>query len=298
MASETIDFFRSHLEACELCPRRCGVNRLAGETGFCRAGAAVKVASHCVHIGEEPPISGSRGSGTIFFSHCSMACVYCQNYPISQMGYGNEVGRDELAGMMLELEAKGAHNINLVTPTHFLPGIVEAVVAARRRGLGVPIVSNTSGYETPEVVAALGKTVQVYLADMRYASGESALKYSGAGDYPERNKLAVRAMLDAVGDLRCSDGVAESGLIVRHLVLPSLVSETRSILEFVSRELSCRTAVSLMSQYFPANKAHLYPEINRKITPEEYQTAVSLLEEFGLDRGWTQEPGPSDLPVA
>jgi putative pyruvate formate lyase activating enzyme len=298
MASETIDFFRSHLEACELCPRRCRVNRLAGETGLCRAGATVKVASHCVHTGEEPPISGSRGSGTIFFSHCSMACVYCQNYPISQMGYGNEVGKDELAGMMLDLEARGAHNINLVTPTHFLPGIVEAVIAARTKGLGVPIVSNTSGYETPEVVAMLGKTVQVYLADMRYANGEAARKYSGAADYPERNRVAVRAMLDAVGHLRCRGGVAESGLIVRHLVLPSMVSQTRGILEFVSRELSSQTAVSLMSQYFPANKANLYPEINRKISSDEYQTAVSLLEEFGLGQGWTQEPGPSDSPVA
>jgi putative pyruvate formate lyase activating enzyme len=298
MASETLDFFRSQLESCELCPRRCRINRAAGETGFCRAGATVKVASHCLHIGEEPPISGSQGSGTIFFSHCNMACVYCQNYPISQMGHGNQVGPEALADMMLDLQARGAHNINLVTATHFLPGVVEAVVAARRRGLRVPIVHNTSGYERPEVVAMLAGTVQVYLADMRYATSESARKYSGAGDYPEHNRLAVRAMLDAVGHLHCRGGIAESGLIVRHLVLPSLVSETRLVLELIARELSPETAVSLMAQYFPANKAHFFPEINRKLAAEEYQAALAMLDEFGLDHGWTQETGPSDLPVA
>jgi putative pyruvate formate lyase activating enzyme len=298
MESEKLAYFRSHLEACRLCPRACGVNRLAGELGACKAGARPKVASYCVHIGEEPPISGTSGSGTIFFSHCSLACVYCQNFPISQLGHGNVVGVDDLAGMMLELERRGAHNVNLVTPTHFLPQVVEAVLAARRRGLRVPIVYNVSGYERPEVIAMLDGVVQVYLADMRYATEACGQKYSGVADYPARNREAIKAMLACAGHLQCRNGLATGGLIVRHLVLPSLLSETRSILRYISEELSPDTAVSLMSQYFPANRAHLYPEINRKVTTDEYLEAVSLLHRLGLEHGWTQDPDGTSLPVA
>jgi putative pyruvate formate lyase activating enzyme len=298
MESETRDFFRSHLEACELCPRRCGVNRLAGQTGFCRAGARLKVASFCVHRGEEPPISGTRGSGTVFFSHCSMACVYCQNYPISQMGHGNLIEVDDLAGMMLTLERRGAHNVNLVTATHFLPQVVEAILVARHKGLRLPVVYNSSGYERPEIVAALDGLVQVYLADMRYASEESSAKYSGAPDYPAVNRLAIRAMLDTVGHLRCTDGLAVSGVIVRHLILPSLTGETRNILEYIADHLSRQTAVSLMAQYFPANRAHDYPEISRKITEDEYRGAIALLERLGLEHGWIQDPNATAPPVA
>ncbi|MFH1220954.1 MAG: radical SAM protein [Candidatus Eisenbacteria bacterium] len=298
MGKERLDFFRSHLEACSLCPRACGVNRLAGEIGVCRAGARLKVASHCVHIGEEPPISGKRGSGTIFFSHCSMACVYCQNYPISQLGHGNYVEIEDLAGMMLSLERRCAHNINLVTATHFLPQIVAAIDLARQRGLRLPIVYNDSGYERPEIIGALEGVVQVYLADMRYATAEAAAKYSGAPDYPAFNRLAIKEMLARVGNLRCRDGAAEGGLIIRHLMLPSLLAETETILEFISSEVSRDATVSLMTQYFPANKAHLYPELNRKITKEEYEAAVALLDRFGLDNGWVQDTESSSPPVA
>jgi putative pyruvate formate lyase activating enzyme len=296
--SEQRDFFRSHLEACRLCPRKCGANRLAGETGVCGAGARLKVASHCLHTGEEPPISGSRGSGAIFFSHCSMACVYCQNYPISQLGHGNYLEVEDLAAIMLGLEARGAHNINLVTPTHFLPQIVEALHLARHRGLLVPIVFNDSGYELPETIRMLEGVVEIYLADMRYASSDCAAKYSGAGDYPAANTLAIKQMLTSVGQLRCRAGLAQSGLIIRHLVLPSWLSETRKVLEHISTEISPSTAVSLMSQYFPANRANLYPEINRRITRLEHQTAVQLLDEYGLQTGWVQDPDSSSTPVA
>jgi putative pyruvate formate lyase activating enzyme len=298
MDRERLDFFKSHMTSCELCPRRCRVNRLAGETGFCRAGATVKVASHCLHTGEEPPISGRRGSGTIFFSLCSMACVYCQNYPISQIGHGNFVRTEDLAGMMLTLERRGAHNINLVTPTHFLAQIVEALKMARGRGLTVPIVYNSSGYERQEIVAMLDGVIQVYLADMRYWSDTSAGKYSAASDYPSANRLALAAMLQRVGPLRTTGGLAETGLIVRHLLIPSLLGETRQILRFISEHLSKDTAISLMSQYFPANRAHLYPELNRRITDEEQASVLALLDEFGLENGWVQDPGAPASPVA
>ncbi len=298
MRPEQIEFFQSHLEDCRLCPRRCGVNRLASEVGFCRAGTSLKVASHCLHIGEEPPISGTRGSGTIFFAHCNMACVYCQNYPISQIGHGNYVEIEDVAGMMLALQARGAHNINLVTPTHFLPQIVQAIDQGRQRGLIIPIVYNASGYELPETIRMLEGMIQVYLADMRYATNEYGIKYSNAPDYPACNRLAIKEMLVRVGHLRCQNGLAESGLVIRHLVLPSMISETEKILEFISNEVSKDTAVSLMSQYFPANKAGLYPELNRKITKAEYQAALALLEQYGLENGWIQDRDSSSPPVA
>jgi len=303
---EQVDFFRSHLEACNLCPRRCGVNRLEGETGFCRAGAGLKVASHCLHTGEEPPISGSRGSGTIFFSHCNMACVYCQNFPISRLGHGNDVTVEDLAGMMLSLQARGAHNINLVTPAHYLTGTVESIFLARDRGLSIPVVYNSSGYESVETIEMLEGVVQVYLPDMRYSTSESAARYSGTPDYPAHNRTAVRAMLDQVGHLETGheegDGtggeIARRGLIIRHLVLPSLLSETRDILEFIARELSPETAVSLMFQYFPANPEGIPPEINRRITEEERTEAIRILSDCNLENGWVQEPDRPGGPVA
>jgi putative pyruvate formate lyase activating enzyme len=196
--SAKADFFRSHLENCQLCPRMCGVNRLRGELGFCMAGNKLKIASYCLHFGEEPPISGNRGSGTIFFAHCNMRCVYCQNFPISHMGHGNHVEPAGLASMMLELQTAGAHNINLVTPTHFLPRIVEGLLEARADGLTLPVVYNSSGFERPETVRMLSGLVQVYLVDMRYSTEKSARRYSKAPDYPRYNRLAVREMLSQV----------------------------------------------------------------------------------------------------
>jgi putative pyruvate formate lyase activating enzyme len=296
--SERLDFFSHHLEHCTLCPRRCGVNRLKGETGICGAGNRVKVASYCLHRGEEPPISGTAGSGTIFFSHCTLNCVYCQNYPISQFGYGNSIEVADLTGMMLELQSKGAHNINLVTATHFLPQVVEAIVEARRKGLSVPVVSNTSGYELPEVISMLDGLIQIYLVDMRYARRESSLLYSGAADYPEVNRAAVKEMLKCAGPLSYAGGLATGGVLIRHLLLPTLLEETREILAFIARELPRSVPVSLMTQYFPANRAFDYPAINRKITPDERRQAMKLLEEYGIEHGWIQDRRFPDRPVA
>ena len=296
--SERLDFFRFHLEHCTLCPRQCGVNRLAGESGVCKAGVRLKVASYCLHRGEEPPISGTAGSGTIFFSHCGLNCVYCQNYPISQLGYGNTIDVADLVGMMLELQDKGAHNINLVTATHFLPQVVEAIAGARRKGLSVPVISNTSGYERPEIISMLDGLIQVYLVDMRYAGSESARLYSNAADYPQVNRAAVREMLKCVGPLSCTAGLATSGVAIRHLLLPTLIEETRQILAFIARELPRSVPVSLMTQYFPANRAFDYPAINRKITPDERRQAISLLDEYGIEHGWVQDARPQDRPVA
>ena len=291
-------FFYSNLEACRLCPRRCLVNRLRGELGFCEAGARLKIASFCLHTGEEPPVSGKRGSGAIFFAHCSMRCLYCQNYPISQLGYGNISTVEDLTAMMLSLQSQGAHNINLVTPTHFLPHVVQAVVAARSKGLRLPLVYNVSGYESVETIHMLEGIVQVYLVDMRYSSSTLASEYSQAPDYPHHNRLAVKEMLRQVGPLRCRSGLAVHGVIIRHLLLPGLLSETDAILRFISHRLSTAIPVSLMSQYFPAHRAHLVPALSRKITGQEYRRAIGLLERYQLRTGWVQDPDSVGVPVA
>lgn len=280
-----------------LCPRECGVNRLKGETGYCNTDGRLRVASYCLHRGEEPPISGTEGSGTIFFSNCNMSCVYCQNYPISQLGHGNVIEVSDLTNMMLDLQRRGAHNINLVTATHFLPHVAEAIVNARERGLTIPVVSNTSGYERTETIRMLDDLVQIYLVDMRYARSESAARYSRAPDYPEYNRAAIREMLDRVGPLVCHRDLAVSGVIIRHLLLPSLLDETREILALVARELPTSVPVSLMTQYFPANMAARYSEINRKITPAEYREALRLLENLKIGTGWIQDPQSAARPV-
>jgi putative pyruvate formate lyase activating enzyme len=294
---EQLDYLRAQLEHCELCPRKCGVDRLAGRVGFCGAGAKPRVASLCLHRGEEPPISGDRGSGTIFFSGCTMKCVYCQNYPISQMGYGNDVEVSDLVDMMLKLQRQGAHNINLVTATHFLPQTAQALIAARVSGLTIPVVSNTSGYERVETIRALEGLVQVYMVDMRYSRAETAARYSQTPDYPEHNRAAIYEMFGQVGPLECRNGLAVRGVMIRHLILPGLMDETREILQFIASELPASVPVSLMTQYFPANKALEHPEISRKITSEEYQEAIAMLDALGLDTGWVQDPETGPRPV-
>jgi putative pyruvate formate lyase activating enzyme len=275
---------------CELCPRRCGVNRLAGEKGYCRAGAAAKVASSNVHTGEEPPLSGTRGSGTIFFSYCTLHCVYCQNYPISQLGEGNEATAEELAAMMLTLERKKCHNINLVTPTHYIPQILEALALAVEQEFNLPVVYNTSGYELPETLALLEGVVDIYLPDMRYADSAPARLYSGAADYPEINRAAVKEMYRQVGDLLVDEhGIAARGLLIRHLVLPGNLAGTERTMEFIAEEISPDTYISLMSQYFPAYKAVGNPLLDRRITTAEYAAAQDIMETYGLVNGWIQE---------
>jgi len=284
---------RAMLSSCALCPRKCGVDRNADKRGFCRTGSKAIVYSYLPHHGEEPPISGERGSGTIFFANCTLACCYCQNFAFSQAaGQGREVTDEELAGIMLKLQADNCHNINLVTPTHVMPHILAAVEIAAGRGLTLPLVYNTSGYELPEVIKLLNGIMDIYLPDMRYSDPAMSRKYSQAPDYPSFNQAAVREMYRQAGDVAFNaDGIMERGMIVRHLVLPDNISGTSAIMRFLAEEISPETYISLMSQYFPCHKAGTFKELNRRITREEFDAAQQAMETYGLHNGWTQESG-------
>lgn len=285
-----IDIAFAMLESCSLCPRRCKVNRLKNQTGFCKTGLLPKVCTFQPHHGEEPAISGTLGSGTIFFSHCNMSCVYCQNYEFSQLGQGREVEFSELAQFMLELQKMGCHNINLVTPTHVLPQILKALSITVNQGLKIPIVYNTSGYELAEIIKLLDGIVDIYLADMRYADNEMAVKYSCAPDYPKYNQEAVKEMQAQVGIAQMDNaGIIKRGLIIRHLVLPNNISGTEKIMRFIAQEISTDTYISLMSQYLPYYKASQFKEISRRLTKEEYEEAKKIMEKYGLTNGWVQE---------
>ena len=280
----------ARLSSCRLCPRRCEVDRLAGERGYCRAGRQAVVASWNVHPWEEPPISGRRGSGTIFFSGCSGRCRFCQNYPISQLGVGRPVDEDELADMMLELQDRGCHNLNLVTPTHFVPQILNALVRAARQGLALPLVYNSSGYEEVETLRLLDGVVDIYLPDAKYADDQAAREFSGFLHYVEANRAALKEMYRQVGELQVDEeGTAIRGLIIRHLVLPGVVAGTPQVLSWIARELSPTVHVSLLSQYFPAHRALGHPLLGRKLTWEEYDAAIAAFEAAGLENGWLQE---------
>lgn len=277
------------LSSCEVCPHKCRVNRLKGEQGICRSGEEVIVSSYNAHFGEEPPLVGDFGSGTIFFTNCNLKCVYCQNYPISQLGNGNKVSLSELAKIMLALQKRKCHNINLVTPTHFVPQILKSLKLAIKIGLHIPIVYNTSGYDSVNTLKLLDGIVDIYLPDARYADNEIARKYSSAPDYFEIMKKALKEMHRQVGDLSLNRmGVAHSGLIVRHLVLPEGLSDTRKIMQFIAREISPHTYISLMAQYFPAYQAKQFPLLSRRINREEYREALRAFEEEGLGNGWFQ----------
>ncbi|MBI5144698.1 MAG: radical SAM protein [Candidatus Omnitrophica bacterium] len=278
------------LKSCTLCPRRCQVNRLKNELGFCRTGLNPKVCSFMLHHGEEPAISGKQGSGTIFFSGCNMACIYCQNYEFSQQDEGSEVNLEELAYFMLQLQEMGAHNINLVTPTHIMPQILKGLQIAITKGLKIPLVYNTGGYELPEIIKLLTGIVDIYLPDMRYADPEMAKKYSSAPDYPKYNQASVKEMQRQVGVAQIdSQGIIKRGLVIRHLVLPGGISGTEKIMQFIAREISPDTYISLMSQYFPCYQAGQFNEINRRISAQEYLSGQKAMETYGLHNGWVQD---------
>ena len=279
------------LAACRVCPRECGVDRLKDEkAGFCRSGLNPVISSVSPHHGEEPPLSGTKGSGTIFFTNCNLHCVYCQNYPISQMGNGAERTVGELACQMLWLQEQGCHNLNLVTPTHFVPQILKALGISRERGFALPIVYNTSGYESLETVRLLDGIVDIYLPDMRYNDNAVALKYSVAPHYVESNRAAIKEMYRQVGNLVMDEqGIAKRGIIIRHLVLPGGLSGTEGVMKFLAEEISQDVYISLMSQYFPACKTDEFPEINRRITEVEYDAAYDSKMRYGLKNGWVQE---------
>jgi len=278
------------LASCELCPHKCRVNRIKGEQGFCRSGEEVIISSYNSHFGEEPPLVGHFGSGTIFFTNCSLKCVYCQNYPISQLGNGNRVTLQELAKIMLALQKRKCHNINLVTPTHFTPQILKSLGLAIKMGLHIPIVYNTSGYEEVSTLKLFAGIIDIYLPDARYADNEVAKKYSSAVNYFGVIKEALKEMHNQVGDLVVDDtGVALSGLIIRHLVLPEDLSGTGKIMNFIARKISPHTYISLMSQYFPTYQADKFPPLSRRINRKEYRDAVKAFKKEGLGNGWFQE---------
>ncbi len=275
---------------CKICPRECGAWRFGGEKGVCQSLKLPEVSSHNLHYGEEPPISGLKGSGTIFLTHCNLRCIFCQNYPISHFGNGTPVTVKHLSEMMLNLQTRGAHNINFVTPTHYTAQIAHAIVLARQKGLKIPIVYNTSGYERVETLRLLAGLIDVYMPDIKFARPETARRYAHADDYFAVAKSAVKEMHRQVGNLILdNEGLAVRGLLIRHLVLPGHVEETGEILRFIAEEISPHTYISLMSQYFPAHQAIHDSLLSRRLYRHEYDTAKRFLEMYHLDFGWTQE---------
>jgi putative pyruvate formate lyase activating enzyme len=270
---------------CRVCPRYCRVDRLRDERALCRTGRRAFVASAFPHFGEEDCLRGWRGSGTIFFTHCNLKCVFCQNFDISQGGVGREASADEVAGFMLELERRGCHNVNFVTPEHVVPQVVEAIALAVEAGLGVPIVYNTSGFDSPESLAVLDGLVDVYMPDFKFWSAAAASRYAKATRYPEVVRHSIREMHRQVGDLVLdADGLAVRGLLVRHLVMPGDVAGTREILRFLARDISPDTYVNLMDQYHPAGRTGLTPEIDRPLRRDEYAAALRIAHEEGVRR--------------
>lgn len=284
------EYLRARMSPCVLCPRACGTLRIDDNSGFCGLDDKLKIFCTNLHFGEEPPISGTRGSGAVFFSGCNLKCVFCQNFAFSQRGSGENMTPEMLAERMLELEKRGAHNINWVTPTPQLAQAVEALRIARAAGLSVPLVYNCGGYESVEILKYLAGIVDIYLPDAKYSDSEIAEKYSSAQNYWEMNKRALKEMYRQVGGLALdASGIAKKGLIVRHLVLPNGLSGTREVLRFVAEELSNKVTISLMSQYFPTNLAVDDEKIGRKISEEEYSEAIGWLEELGFENAYVQE---------
>jgi putative pyruvate formate lyase activating enzyme len=273
------------LESCRLCPRACGAHRLQGELGFCETGRNASVASFSAHFGEESPLAGRSGSGTIFISSCNLLCSFCQNYEISHGKEGTEVGPEQMALMMVQLSRAGCHNINFVTPTHVVPQILEALPYAIERGLRVPLVYNTSGYDRAETLALLDGIFDIYMPDFKFWDNRWAERYCEAPDYREVAIAALREMHRQVGDLTVDeDGIAQRGLLVRHLVMPNQVAGTKEVMEFLSKEISPNTYVNVMNQYRPCGGAHRDAFINRRLHPKEYRDAVNAAIKAGMER--------------
>ena len=274
------------LASCRLCPRRCEINRLQGEIGYCGAGTMAMVASHFPHFGEERPLVGRSGSGTIFLSHCNLKCNFCQNYDISHQGAGEAASAKQLARMMINLQQRGCHNINFVTPTHYAPQIVAALPIAIEMGLELPIVYNCGGYEAIEVLELLEGIVDIYMPDAKFSDSGHAEAYTTAPDYFEILKPVLKEMHRQVGDLASHQGIAYRGLLIRHLVMPNDVAGSAGILKFIAEQLSRDSYVNIMSQYHPCFEATNEPLINRRITSQEYRRVIELAKKFGLHRGF------------
>lgn len=283
---------RERLRRCHVCPRHCEVNRLEGELGFCQVGASPFVASYGPHFGEEDPLRGSHGSGTIFFASCNLRCLYCQNYEISHLRGGSEFTPRELADMMIELQDQGCHNINLVTPSHQVPHILDGLLLAAERGLRIPLIYNTSSYDDLETLRLLDGIVDIYLPDFKYADAVIAETYSKATGYPDIAKVAIKEMHRQVGDLVLDDrGLALRGLLVRHLVLPGGLAGTAEVMKFIAEYLSLDTYVNVMDQYRPCYQAFSHPPLARRITTGEFEEAIRLTKATGLHRLHHDRPG-------
>lgn len=272
------------LNACTLCPRQCRVDRTKGEKGYCSTGKKAVVSSFSAHFGEEPQLSGNNGSGTLFFSHCHLKCIFCQNYEISVEGMGQEVDDEQVAWIMLDLQKTGCHNINLVSPSHVVPQILKALDIAIDAGLNIPLVYNCSGYETLDTLDLLDNIVDIYMPDFKFWNPEFSKKYCRAADYPRVARKAVKKMYDQAGDLTVDGhGIARSGLLVRHLVMPGCLDDTRQILNFLKHSISPHTRVNIMSQYRPMGEAFNFTELSRPLTPETYKRALNMAKQLDLD---------------
>jgi putative pyruvate formate lyase activating enzyme len=293
---------RNRLAACDICPRKCGADRLSGEMGYCNSEALPIVSSFCDHHGEEPVLSGEKGSGTIFFANCNMRCVYCQNHQISQNWIGqkaNEITCHQLAEKMLHLQNElGCHNINLVSPSHFVPQIIEALLEAVPLGLNIPLVYNTNGYDSLETLRELDGVIDIYLPDFKYFDNKHALELSGAANYVEAAKAAIKEMYRQVGNLVTDDnGIAQRGLIVRHLILPERLSGSREVLKWLAQEISRDVTISVMSQYHPMHRAQEMPLLARSISQPEFDEVFNLVVELGMENGWVQQLEAADYYV-
>jgi putative pyruvate formate lyase activating enzyme len=275
----------SLLTSCMLCPRKCGVDRLNGETGFCKTGKLARVSSYCPHFGEEAPLVGTHGSGTIFFTHCNLLCLFCQNYDISHQGQGQEVTENELASLMLALQNQGCHNINFVTPSHVVPQILAALEVAVGHGLNVPLVFNSGGYDRRATLKLLDGVFDIYMPDFKFWDSQVAESSCQAADYPETARRALAEMHRQVGDLQIDDaGIGRRGLLIRHLVLPGELAGTREVMRFVAQKISPSSYVNVMSQYRPCGRAHEVEGLESHLSPEDYKNAVRATIEEGITR--------------
>ncbi|MBA4407718.1 radical SAM protein [bacterium] len=286
------------LSSCHVCPRGCEIDRLQGERGFCQSGSLPIVSSYTVHFGEEPVLSGTRGAGNIFFGNCNLRCIFCQNFEISQNWKAekiNEVSHGKLADIMIELQNKKCHNIGLVSPTHFSAQILKSISLAAEKGLWLPIIYNTNGYDSVEMLKLYDGVIDIYLPDFKYGDNQSAERYSHVKKYFDQTKEAIKEMYRQVGDELVYDGeVVVRGLIIRHLVLPNGLAESENIFRFIAEELSPDVHISLMSQYYPTHKAHTDILVDRPIRQSEYEKVLNLMEKYGLHNGWIQEMNSSD----
>lgn len=281
------------LKKCNLCPRNCGVNRYES-LGFCKASDKVKVAYYSLHQWEEPVISGINGSGTVFFSNCNLKCIFCQNKKISTLGYGKEISNERLKEIFLELQAKGAHNINLVTPTHYVPQIVEVLKEAKTAGLNIPIVYNTSSYENVSTILLLEGMVDVYLADLKYFDDSLGCKYSKCENYFEVAKAAIEAMYEQVGKFEIVDDLMVKGVIVRVLVLPGHADDSKNLIKYLHETYGNNIIISIMNQYTPVEVIDKYPNLNRKVSDEEYEDVIDFAVELGVEIAFIQEGETQD----